>query len=109
VGSDLVVLAALADLDDAGDFHPAQARGSQFAIFRHQGAYYAIRDECPHEECLFSEFGIIDGGVIECSCHSSEFDAATGKLLGGPAWSDARIYPLAIVDGMLAIDMGTGS
>ena len=37
---------------------------------------------CTHQGCLVTE---VRDGVIVCPCHASEFDAASGAVLAGPA------------------------
>jgi Rieske Fe-S protein len=42
---------------------------------------------CPHAGCLISKSA---GDKIICSCHGSQFDGRTGKVLKGPAVADLR-------------------
>src|SRR3954452_8989992 len=37
---------------------------------------------CPHQGCTVSD---VQGGHIDCPCHGSRFDAATGAVVRGPA------------------------
>ena len=47
-----------------------------------EGDYRAFDATCPHQGCATSSF---EAGVLRCPCHGSEFDPATGEVLGGPA------------------------
>ena len=51
------------------------------------GMVHGVSAVCTHEGCTVSK---PDRGVVHCPCHGSEFDAATGKVLRGPA---ARALP----------------
>ena len=54
--------------------------------------WVAFDDTCTHEECSLAE-GELDGAVIVCPCHGSEFDVRTGDVLtpaGARAAPDLR-------------------
>ena len=53
--------------------------------------WVAFDDTCTHEECSLSE-GELDGTVVVCPCHGSEFDVRTGDVLSPPALEPLRIY-----------------
>ncbi|WP_139797771.1 Rieske 2Fe-2S domain-containing protein [Mycobacterium noviomagense] len=72
-----------ADLAD-GDVRSADADGTPVMLARHDGRIYAIHDRCGHRGCLLSD-GELDGHVITCPCHGSQFDIRDGTLLRGPA------------------------
>lgn len=72
-----------AELDE-GQLRSADAEGTPVMVVRHGGRTYAIHDRCGHRGCLLSD-GELDGHVITCSCHGSQFDVRDGTLLRGPA------------------------
>ena len=45
-----------------------------------RGGWVAFDDTCTHEECSLAD-GELDGGVVVCPCHASEFDLRTGDVL----------------------------
>ena len=47
-----------------------------------QGTFEAFSAICPHAGCPVAA---IQGGLIICPCHGSEFDIATGDVKAGPA------------------------
>ncbi|WP_404382497.1 Rieske (2Fe-2S) protein [Knoellia locipacati] len=47
-----------------------------------QGDYKAFSAVCTHQGCTVSG---VDGGTINCACHGSKFDIATGEVKAGPA------------------------
>jgi 3-phenylpropionate/trans-cinnamate dioxygenase ferredoxin subunit len=65
------------------------------AVVRSQDEYYALADSCSHAEVALSE-GDVDGGVIDCWLHGSEFDLRTGKPLSLPATEPVAVYPVKI-------------
>jgi Rieske Fe-S protein len=51
-------------------------------ITRTGGALHAFSAICTHQGCRVNR---VAGGQIFCPCHGSVFDAATGKVVAGPA------------------------
>ncbi|MFJ9752938.1 Rieske (2Fe-2S) protein [Streptomyces chartreusis] len=48
------------------------------------GDFHGFSAVCTHAGCIVSA---IANGTIDCSCHGSKFDIATGKPVSGPARS----------------------
>jgi len=48
------------------------------------GEYKAFSAVCPHQGCTVEN---VEGGTINCACHGSKFDIATGDVKQGPATS----------------------
>lgn len=46
------------------------------------GAVHAFSAVCTHQGCTVSS---VRGGVIDCPCHGSRFNASTGAVVRGPA------------------------
>ena len=46
------------------------------------GEFKAFSSICTHKGCPVTN---VDNGTINCLCHGSKFDAATGKVTQGPA------------------------
>jgi Rieske Fe-S protein len=46
------------------------------------GGVHAVSATCTHQGCTV---GSPQRGVVSCPCHGSQFDAATGRVLRGPA------------------------
>jgi 3-phenylpropionate/trans-cinnamate dioxygenase ferredoxin component len=65
---------------------------------------YAVEDRCSHEAGSLSE-GTLDGSEIECPLHSSVFDLRTGAVLGPPARSGIKTYPVVVIDGRVLVEI----
>ena len=71
-------------------------RGTRIAVANVGGAYYAFDDECTHEQCSLAEEGELAGTTLTCTCHGSEFDVQTGKVLAPPATVPVKVYPVRV-------------
>ncbi len=58
--------------------------------------WVAFQDECTHEACSLAD-GELDGDVVVCPCHGSEFDLRTGDVLSPPALDPLPIYEARVV------------
>ena len=47
---------------------------------------------CTHEGCTLAS---VSGGTINCPCHGSQFSAATGAVVHGPATLPLPVIPVA--------------
>jgi catalase len=54
-------------------------------------ALVAFDDLCTHRQCSLAQ-GVLDGQVITCPCHGSQFDVTTGEVVRGPAKEPLRTY-----------------
>lgn len=48
------------------------------------GEYKAFSAVCTHQGCTVTS---VEGGLIRCDCHGSQYDIATGEVKKGPATS----------------------
>ena len=68
-----------------GGVRAIDVRGTRIAVANVGGTYYAFDDACTHEQCSLAEEGELAGTTLTCTCHGSEFDVRTGKVLAPPA------------------------
>ena len=61
------------------------------AVFRIGEKLCAFRDVCPHAGFSLAD-GKLEGKVITCPEHGSQFNVCTGSRLRGPADFPIRIY-----------------
>lgn len=59
------------------------------------GEFFAVHDECTHEEFPLSE-GMIVGCEIECVKHGARFDLRTGKVTAPPALVPVKTYSVRV-------------
>lgn len=78
--------------------------GHEIAVFRIDGAVYAIDDSCPHAGGSLV-LGALDGTVVTCRAHGLRFDVRTG-CQPGLTGLRTRSYPVRVRDGRLEIDIG---
>ncbi len=65
-----------------------------------EGDYRAFDATCPHQGCATSA---VDDGVLVCPCHGSQFDAATGDVVRGPAETGLTAMTVTLDGGDLQI------
>ena len=80
-------------------------RGTRIAVANAGGNYYAFDDACTHEQCSLTEMGELAGTTVTCTCHGSEFDVRTGKVLAPPATVPVKVYPTRVEGDALQIEV----
>jgi nitrite reductase/ring-hydroxylating ferredoxin subunit len=55
-----------------------------------------------HRQC-FLALGELEGTVVTCPCHGSQFDVTTGAVLRGPAVEPVRSYATRVEDDALHV------
>ena len=89
----------------AGDIAAIDVRGTRVAVANVDGRYYAFDDACTHEQCSLAEEGELAGTTVTCTCHGSEFDVRTGKVLAPPATVPVKVYPVRVEGDALQIEV----
>lgn len=73
------------------------------AVFRVQGALCAIEDRCPHAGAVLSS-GPLEGEILTCPGHGSQFDVTTGERVRGPADTGICAHRLVEEDGRVFLE-----
>ena len=81
--ADFVSVATTDELND-GEGTVVEANGHTIALFRIEGDFYAIGNECTHTGGPLGE-GDLDGTTVICPWHGSQFDITSGEVLEPPA------------------------
>ena len=89
----------------AGGIVAVDVRGTQIAVANVDGTYYAFDDACTHEQCSLAEMGELAGTTVTCTCHGSEFDVRTGKVLAPPATVPVKVYRTRVEGDALQIEV----
>jgi 3-phenylpropionate/trans-cinnamate dioxygenase ferredoxin subunit len=88
-----------------GGITAIEVRGTRIAVANAGGTYYAFDDTCTHEQCSLAEEGDLVGTTVTCTCHGSEFDVRTGKVLAPPATLPVKVYPVRVERDALQIQV----
>ncbi|MGW8885435.1 Rieske (2Fe-2S) protein [Streptomyces sp. NPDC055749] len=64
------------------------------------GEFKAFSSKCTHQGCSVKG---ISGGVINCPCHGSTFDAETGTVTGGPATQPLPAKAIKVEGGSISL------
>ncbi len=92
----------LVQIGNAKEIAPGEMRvfdvaGTKVNISSVGGQLHAFDDTCTHKGCSLAT-GKLDGTIVTCPCHGSQFDVTTGEVLRGPAQQPVRSR-LVQVDG----------
>ena len=104
MGSEFVTTTKTSEIP-AGGVTAIDVRGKRIAVANVGGTYYAFDDECTHEQCSLAEYGELAGTTLTCTCHGSEFDVRTGKVLAPPATLPIKVYPVQVARDSLQIEV----
>lgn len=70
------------------------------AVYHVRGRLCAVADICPHAGATLSE-GEVEGSVVTCPRHGSQFDVCTGERMRGPADLGLRTMRVVEEDGFV--------
>jgi nitrite reductase/ring-hydroxylating ferredoxin subunit len=74
-------------------YHGEQTPVGPISVVRAKGRLCAIADRCPHAGGSLSD-GTLEGSVLTCPRHGSQFDVTTGERVRGPADDDIATFRL---------------
>jgi nitrite reductase/ring-hydroxylating ferredoxin subunit len=101
--AEFVPIARLGDLEEDA-LAAFEVAGERIAIAVVAGTFHAFGDSCPHRQCSLAE-GELEGTVVTCPCHGSQFDVTTGARLIGPAVRGVRSYPIRVENDELQVGL----
>jgi 3-phenylpropionate/trans-cinnamate dioxygenase ferredoxin subunit len=99
------VSVAKADEVGEGEVKAFQVGEQLVAVSRVNGELLAFSDICTHRQCNLSSGGEIEGTVIECECHGSQFDMKTGEVVNGPAEDPIAVFGVRDEGGELQVSV----
>jgi Rieske Fe-S protein len=89
-------LVALADVPVGGAVSATDASGGPVIVAQpEEGTVVAFSAICTHRGCTVAP----QDGILECPCHGSTYDAATGENTGGPAPKPLPEIAVRVEDG----------
>jgi len=88
---DVIDQNALAD----GENMVVDVDGTDVAVFKIKGVFYAIEDVCSHDGAEIAS-GQLDGDEIVCPRHGARFCVKTGEVKSPPAYENISCFPVQI-------------
>lgn len=88
---DVIAETALAE----GENIVVDVDGTDIALFKIQGSFYAIEDICSHDGAEIAS-GLLDGDEIICPRHGARFCIKTGVVKSPPAYEGIKCFPVRI-------------
>lgn len=79
-----------------GELKKIDINGEPVALFNVDGKIYATTNICTHEHCELDENHSINGDVVECTCHGSQFNIKTGENVLPPAAEPLKTYNVSV-------------
>jgi len=101
-----------------GNMRSVKLEGLDILVANIDGDFYAISNKCPHMGGNLSK-GKLEGSIVTCPLHGSQFDVSTGKVIrwlkGSGVLSsigktlkapqDARKYPVKIESDTVLVEI----
>lgn len=85
VPPNLMEMGSVSDLNN-GAMKQVMAHGQEILLARIGGKYYAVSNRCPHMGGRLSD-GELEGTVVTCPRHGSQFDLTDGHVVRWTNWS----------------------
>jgi nitrite reductase/ring-hydroxylating ferredoxin subunit len=89
---------------EPGEGKAVEVEGVSLALFNVDGPYFAIANACTHVGGPLGE-GALIGKEVTCPWHAAQFDVTCGKVLGAPASSDAKSFPVSLVGNDVLVEL----
>jgi len=93
---------AAAEAIAEGRYVVVDVDGTDIAVFKINGQFYAIEDVCTHDGAEIAS-GELQGDEIVCPRHGARFCVKTGEVKCAPAYENIDTFPLQIVDGRVQV------
>jgi nitrite reductase/ring-hydroxylating ferredoxin subunit len=78
--------------------------GVRVAVANVAGTFYVFGDTCTHLQCSLAQ-GDLEGTVVTCSCHGSQFDVTSGAVLRGPAQEPVPSFATRVEDDAVQMEI----
>jgi nitrite reductase/ring-hydroxylating ferredoxin subunit/uncharacterized membrane protein len=91
----------------AGEPKSAVVGDTPVMLLRHGDGIHALHDRCSHRGCSLSELGKIEGEIVTCGCHGSEFDLRDGSVQRGPAARHQPVYGVRESNGRIQVRLAS--
>src|SRR2546429_1580837 len=86
----------------AGRMKQVVVNGEPVAIANVAGSFFAFGGSCTHDQGPLAD-GDLEGAIVTCPWHFSQFDVKTGQVVEPPAEEPVRSYPVQVEGSSLYI------
>jgi toluene monooxygenase system ferredoxin subunit len=86
-----------------GEMRATRVDGRPVLLVNVEGHIHAFEDRCAHQGVPLSQ-GRLDAGVLTCSAHEWQYDAATGRCLN-PCGVTLRTFAVEVRDGAIWVNL----
>lgn len=90
-----------------GEMECFRAGNTSILLLKINGQFHAYQGHCPHQGAALAE-GELDGGLITCTAHRWQFNAANG-LGVNPRTARLKRFPVHVVERKVLIEVELGS
>jgi len=99
-------LTKLCKADDVrgGEMKQCQIDDIEVLVVNLNYQFFCLEARCTHAGAPLSD-GELNGKILNCPWHGSQFDVTDGRVLLGPAEQSLKVYPVKVVDGDLYIEI----
>ena len=92
------------DVVPAGTMKQFYVSDNEFLVVNHEGRLFCLDGRCTHAGAPLAE-GSLNGEVLTCPWHGSQFNIIDGSVLRGPAEKPLKAYTVTVKDNFLFIDI----
>jgi 3-phenylpropionate/trans-cinnamate dioxygenase ferredoxin subunit len=90
----------------SGERRVVRAAGLELVVLNCGGRLFAIENRCSHEATPLADGELDETDCsIECPRHGSRFDLRTGRPLSLPAYQPIDVFPVAVVDDVVTVEI----
>jgi nitrite reductase/ring-hydroxylating ferredoxin subunit len=92
-----------------GDLSPGTGKvievdGYKIALFNVEGNFYAIDNACTHKGGSLGD-GELNGHIVTCPLHSSNFNVKTGEVVRPPARTGVKSFKVKVEDNDVFVEL----
>jgi len=99
--------ACAADNLKPGEPRSAVVGDTPVMLIRHDDGLHALHDRCSHRGCSLTDMGELEGEIVTCGCHGSQFDVRDGTVQRGPAATAQPVYEARESDGRIQVRLAS--
>ncbi len=87
-----------------GELRSFKVKGFEILAINVQGKIYCLDGRCTHAGAPLAE-GTLNGEILTCPWHYSQYNITTGVVVKGPAYKPLKTYAIQERENMVMIDI----